>query len=134
MDIRKILIAMREILSPDGAWTQGACGRDKLGNPSVRVSAAASRCIAGASLLAASHDYCVSGRVLNFLSQRSPAKPNSIVTWQDTEGRTQAEVLALLDKCIAELDRKAKAFKAWHEVEAELWEIENSPARELEDA
>jgi len=100
MTNREILVEARRILTPDGACTQGAYARDEdgaaLGPDAI---GAVCWCLDTALGLAAPvGDGCVGayGDAWAVLAERV-VDP---VVWNDAPGRTQAEVLGLLDRAI----------------------------------
>lgn len=133
MDTRETLIAMRELLTPEDAWTQGAAARNKSGEYiDCQSEEASSFCIEGASLRVASTNHTLASRALDFLHDRLPTRASNsaianITLWNDNPRRTKAEVLALLDRCIAELtpwDGHNHDYVSWDDL----------PIRKLEDA
>lgn len=78
-------------------WTQGALARDELGAEVwPRHPAASCWCLLGAIRRVALGDTeAEEARQMVFDQLGSVA----IATWNDTPGRTQAEVLAVLDRC-----------------------------------
>ena len=136
MDYLSTIERMIELLSPEGAWTQGACFRTKggvsRGVPTERVSRTHSRCIYGAMMDACAvkdddhrRRVCVNMDQVKeialwfdkqlerqSLTARPFARPHqwgsNIVTWNDTQGRTQADILEFLHKCASEAREKDK--------------------------
>lgn len=93
------LTAIRAVLSGPGKWTQLTAARNSAGGPVNIFSKSAV-------------SFCLDGVIQNnvpFLDNRRRACRAILTTvcgrdfilWQDTSGRTFAEVLALLDKTIA---------------------------------
>jgi hypothetical protein len=88
------LRAMRELLTPEGAWTQGVEARRADGRSvGFNDPIACSWCLAGAKW-----------RVGDLASNRPwlALGLDSVSAWNDAPGRTQADVLALLDAKIKE--------------------------------
>lgn len=110
MDYLPKIERMIELLSPPGAWTQEACFRTRSGGRTERRSRAFSRCVYGAAMEA-----CAEPRInpvqvkqiIEWMNKRigplGALWDSNIVNWNDTEGRTQAEVLEFLHKCRNEL-------------------------------
>lgn len=86
------------LIEPEGAWTQGAYGRDVLGAPcGGRSDKAVCRCAAGAILNVGPHCYDAEDFHRRVTGQGYEA-------FNDAPGRTQAEVVAALRQA-AELAR-----------------------------
>lgn len=100
-DTATVLRKARDLLTPDGAWMQGAYS-----DPERRCF-----CLAGAINIAAAGrpdaeldgPASIARRVVwDVLADGRPkAISPAPIEWNDTPGRTQAEVLALLDRAIA---------------------------------
>ena len=91
----KILRAAREKISAPGAWTQRITARNALGQSTQsRSSDAVCWCARGA-LWAVSDD---SDSPVEWLTAAADV---GLIYFNDTPGRTQAEVLAVFDKAIA---------------------------------
>ena len=111
MTTREVLTEARRILTPDGAWTQDAVARDADGDPvSEGNERAVCWCVDGAVALAATGpsgwDSGAWTDAMTLLSEavmpgRGELDPG-VIAWQDAPGRTQAEVLGLLDRAIEE--------------------------------
>lgn len=88
MDAKEILAEARRMIEGPGRWTQGSYWRDRDG-PSY--------CLRGAVMVAgaASRESGEMDRALSIL--HSAAGCESIIRWNDAPGRTQAEVLDLID-------------------------------------
>lgn len=103
----EILMAARNLLTPDGAWTQGAAARDDRGKhvPSKSIDAVC-WCLTGALNLASkdSNRSSLNGALHMFALAN---KIDSLVRWNDDMYRTHDEVLAALDHAIVvnSLDR-----------------------------
>lgn len=101
MSLLTDLVAVRDLLSPEGAWTQGAYARD--GERQAIISAddpaAVCWCIDGAidRVIGYRHHECRADRAGQAISKAAGAGK---VGWNDTPGRTQAEVIAMLDRAI----------------------------------
>ena len=105
---RYLLVEARRILTPDGAWTQDCAARDARAHP-VPPAADAAVCwsLDGALWLAtdpppvAHHRHTLIGRVERALYPLiHTGGPAVLHSWNDAHTRTQAEVLALLDRAI----------------------------------
>lgn len=100
MTPREALVAARELLTPEGAWTQGAFARvGRGGNPIGPAEPRAKCfCIVGALKRVCPWEASLAFRALE---RAIGVRPGDVVNWNDTPGRTQAEVLEVLDKAIA---------------------------------
>lgn len=98
-----ILREMRELLAEPERWTQSVLAKSKFGNAvTTRSPRAVSWCLLGA------HYRVTNGWTASDawdILQRA-AGVSSLSFWNDAPGRTHAEVLALLDSCIADLEAK----------------------------
>ena len=114
MTEKEVLEKARELLTPEGAWVQGAHARDVGGERCFsRDPEACQWCLVGAVSRVAhnSGEYRWILPSLDTLARvglgvtpgtRDPRKPGQIlVKWNDHPKRTHAEVLALLDRAIA---------------------------------
>jgi hypothetical protein len=111
-DVRAILGRARVLLEPDGAWCQGAEARDATGRPTYYV-AGVSWCATGAVRQAArqllggapTHDEYVKALDACNVLAFGLGTPTSagVQGWNDTLGRTQAEVLELFDFVLADV-------------------------------
>lgn len=104
MTTREVLVEARRILTPDGAWTQRKLARDRQGRGAVyHGRAAVCWCLEGALARAAFTD-CGDRDWSAALDACDSALPGSgrgrLIVWNDAPGRTQAEVLGLLDRAI----------------------------------
>lgn len=102
MTTLSILKAARELLTPEGAWTQGAWARDDTQRSvDLNDEGACSWCLMGA--LGRVHgSFPVPGEIIAKLRGIAAYPFNeSAVDWNDTDGRTQSEVVRLLDRAIA---------------------------------
>lgn len=101
----EILTKARELVAKPGGWTQGEFGRDKDGLRAVYSSPAVSFCAYGACIEAAAKydgaDTRVWASATDALTAQIKKAGVSITVWNDTPGRTQAEVVELFDKAIA---------------------------------
>lgn len=113
MTTREVLVEARRILTPDGAWTQGVLARDATGaEVGYDDDTATCWCVDGAVTLAADEG---DGRndpswsaAWEALKEVAPGDWNvALIDWNDAPGRTQAEVLALLDRAIENEEGKA---------------------------
>lgn len=102
MTALKILQGVRELLSDEKRWTRGSYARDRLGRTTHSTSeSAVCWCLIGALGKITNHERGARSaeRALERVARRRgrefPAE------WQDADGRTHAEVLALLDEAIA---------------------------------
>lgn len=143
MDMLPKIERMIELLTPEGAWTQMACHRTKGGSPTQRRGRAFSRCLYGAAMDACPESTSCSRALVNMDQVReisswlgahltgipgllgSPGPyADNFVTWNDQEGRTQADILEFLHKCRNELINESFPSEA----------IGKEIIRELEDA
>lgn len=107
MNSLDVLKAARELLSKEGSWTQGAFARDKdKGKLWYTDENACSYCSGGAifKVKASAKVFETKESALDELLADLSGKDTSIVGWNDTPGRTQAEALAAFDKTIARLE------------------------------
>lgn len=93
MTVREALMQTRELLAPEGAWCQG-----------VAADTHGARCLVGALTDATGRErdgqaYLDARDAIARCLWRTAVW--SITGWNDWPGRTQAEVLGLLDKAIA---------------------------------
>jgi hypothetical protein len=103
--VRDLLIETRVLLSEPGAWIQGHYGIDANGNPVHPFDEnlpACRWCLVGAMCLAGIKLRCLGliTEALDMLAIASGIPKWEAAQWNDWPGRTQAEVLALLDKAI----------------------------------
>lgn len=102
---RALLQRARDLLTPEGTWTQHARAKTKTDLPTYPKSRYATCwCVLGA--LERSADFRSGNGVLaSELAQRAlyDALPKTVAGWNDAPDRTQPEVLALLDRVIAKL-------------------------------
>jgi hypothetical protein len=98
---REVLQKAREILTPPGAWTQGQFARnaDGVGCSEYRDEAVCF-CAVGALHRAAWRVNSAPEWYYDALRALIAVVGHSIGSWNDAEGRTQAEVLAAFDKAI----------------------------------
>lgn len=91
---------MKALLTPEGAWGQGDFFLGSNGHTAKR-SEATCFCILGAAMIAGGHDQCdeLQGGVNKYLTGLIDYG-DPIWIWNDKKGRTQQEVLGLLDKAI----------------------------------
>ncbi len=92
--MKQILIDARALLVK--GWTQRAASRDKDGLPPSAGKPAVCWCTYGALMTA---NWKESDTIYNWLEHKFDMK-GGLIAWNDTPGRTQAEVLALFDKAI----------------------------------
>ena len=86
-------------------WTQGAMARDKNGVAlSCSDQDAACWCVMGATM-AVTHDIPTTNAAIGFLRL---AVGDFAPRWNDTPGRTQAEVLAAFDKAIELCEKESQ--------------------------
>ena len=99
MTTNDILKAARELLTPKGAWTQWDYARDKNGMsvPSSQDEAKCF-CLLGAILRVSRESGCLVG--LTKVEAKLSKVVGNYIDWNDAPGRTQQEVLDLLDKVI----------------------------------
>lgn len=97
--IAGVLEKAADLIEPEGAWTQGASFRDKLGamvegdNPNK-----ASQCLVGAVSVVCGFHYDAAAEVFAFLELRLG---EDAADWNDAPERTQAEVVAKLREAAA---------------------------------
>jgi hypothetical protein len=90
----------KDVLSEPSRWTQGACGRDKLGRPCSPLSEnAVQYCIVGALMRAYSRELhnAVYDRAIKAIVDIYGEEPISMVYWNDEPGRTFADVKKVLE-------------------------------------
>ena len=117
--VLSVLTQVRELLTPEGCWTQDAFGRDATGEKCpARSESCACWCLVGAiqavcpspSTRGAVYERLatVLGVAVDYSDSSSGDTHNDgqIIEWQDAPARTHAEVLAALDKAI-EAESKA---------------------------
>ena len=97
--IARKLKAARDLISQEGAWTQGNCARDTNGNSvSCHSDEATCFCMIGAIVHVAPDSWpTLSGALYG---SDEALIDNGIAAWNDTPDRTQAEVVAMFDKAI----------------------------------
>lgn len=101
MTPRELLVKMRERLTPPGAWTQRAYARDAGGRTLLyQHPDATCFCLAGAMLTCA--PYWTETTRLRAMTLLDSLCGGDFVDWNDKAGRTQADVLELLDKAIVQ--------------------------------
>jgi hypothetical protein len=102
----EVLRQARALLTPEGAWTQGADARDWAGESiSPLAPNVICRCAMGA-MLAVAGSYGVIKPAEALLRRAANVNPLvSLVDWNDERGRTQAEVLAAFDAAIAQAEQ-----------------------------
>lgn len=115
--IRNILIQARNLVQ-DG-WTQGASARSSLGDnlgevsmfsPSARrfcATGALGRAVAEEGEDAAAH-LAAEAIICGSLDNKS-----SVIEWNDTPGRTQADVVALFNKAINQVSTTMEMQSSW---------------------
>lgn len=97
--VRDVLVHVRELI--EKGWTQGTYATDDLGIPVPENDpAACSYCLLGAIRTLRSNPY-VSVPVLNTALTALEKTCGVIDHWNDSEERTQADVLRMLDTLIA---------------------------------
>ena len=97
--IPETLNAAADLLTPEGAWTQREYARDALGNRTLITLDATCFCVVGAiSKVSGLEPVQVerSGANQALLKVINHPDDAGIVYWNDTPGRTQAEVVAAL--------------------------------------
>lgn len=98
-DVIETLKKARDLIAREGGWTQGAYARDAAGSACSIGANAQCFCTLGALRLASDGDRDLARAAAAALRDR-----HSMVwidDWNDTPGRTQAEVVALFDAAIA---------------------------------
>ena len=95
--VSQVLSEAADLLEKPGAWTQGANARDATGK-SVPVTSGRGTCfcMAGAILHRTGGDYRAAALVRRVLPMPNEAVKDWLVSFNDTTGRTQAEVVAKL--------------------------------------
>ena len=94
------LKAARELLSVPERWTKGHLAHDAAGRSVDEQSdKAVCFCIVGAVYKACQNDWKRVEPTVNFIANTEGVV--SVPDWQDHPDRTHAEVLDLLDRCIA---------------------------------
>lgn len=89
------------LLRPTGAWCQRAYARDAAGRDLKKGDAAATCwCLSGALAAAGVYAYDEAYQRLRTIIRGRIGK-GCLITWNDAVGRTQAEVLSLLNLAIA---------------------------------
>lgn len=108
LTVADVLDRAADLLTPEGAWTQGAFGRDANGEPCglSQLERAVCYCLVGATDAAASDDLNLSCAADDALSALLGER--SVSTWNDAPERTQAEVVAKLREA-ADLARTGAA-------------------------
>ena len=107
MTPREVLIAARALIATPDTWTQGYAARDASGAPVTATwSRATSFCMYGAVLkITECQDHNKRRTVLNLLYAECQQGLNSrfvnITGFNDTYGRTHADVLKVFDEAIA---------------------------------
>lgn len=100
-EVRTAVQQIRELYKYPTAWGQGFWGHDAQGNSvSPRRKAAVCWCLEGAIERVADGSSRLFCGVRDAIETAIP-DTRSIVTWNDLEGRTHADVLELLDKVLA---------------------------------
>ena len=97
---------VRELLSEPGRWTQGYFARDAAGQECASKDPAATCwCVVGAMVRLGSDDPRPDIEFINALKAHL-GPPCSLSMWNDAPGRTHADVLALLDRVVAQMERE----------------------------
>lgn len=97
--LRADMQAARTLLGRPGKWTQKTYARAVDGEPANPLAGAATCwCLDGALLHVTKADYYRVIAVWNWLGQSCGV--DNLVCWNDAPGRSQGEVLALLDRGI----------------------------------
>lgn len=116
IETRSILTRTKELL--DKGWTRQANARDdEEQEVSVIRDNATCFCLEGA-LLRALHEHGVSrdsaneDAVFERVQRHLPTKYNCLFAWNDEEGRTKEEVIAVVDKALVELAHEASFVEA----------------------
>lgn len=98
MSITDDLRQVRQFIA--GGWTQGACARNSVDESvSVQSEDAVKFCLQGGCLKVINGDLAKYGDITHPIF----GKVGTLTDWNDAEGRTQQEVLDLLDSIIMEL-------------------------------
>ncbi len=100
-----VLRDMRVML--ERGWTQNACARDSAGNEVDELSLKAVSFDALGALTRAGRDAKVEARHEAISHLRAGIGFKSLGDWNDEPGRTQAEVLALVDRAISSASANA---------------------------
>lgn len=99
MTPRDVLVEMRQLLTPEGSWTQGCMARDARGQLTSPGSPdAVCWCLEGAAMKVGRG---LGGHWVAVKPVLYQATGSNYVEWNDQEGRTHQEVLDLLDRMIS---------------------------------
>lgn len=90
------LRAARKLITPEGAWTQGAYAKDKQG---LSVSPGSKNAVSYSIIGAGQLSIC-GGEMRIFLNFVNKFTEGNVIAWEDKPKRTQAEVISVLDKAI----------------------------------
>lgn len=103
MDDLQLLKAVREKLTPQGAWTQNVYARNSNGDVvSSRDFDAVSWCILGAADMGDRRGY--EGQLADAMGFKSAGRMEN---WNDRSRRTQTQIIARLDAAIARTQRQS---------------------------
>lgn len=98
--VSEILFAAAALIEPEGAWTQGYYARGRSGRPVRNKKSATCFCALGAINVAAGNapdnDARTPQRALEAVLRDGRVDIFDVPEWNDTPGRTQAEVVAKL--------------------------------------
>lgn len=103
----EILKKTKDLLTPPGRWAQFGYAKDATGGTvSPQAATAVYFCLVGALRRSGSSELeaYVGARLFSELNKTIGKNSLSISTWNDAFGRTQAEVLQLLEKTISRLE------------------------------
>lgn len=112
-DVLRLLRAGRERIAREGGWTQGVPARDAMGESEAPAAKAATCwCVLGAlwaecqgniGILAPYSAALASAETeLFFATNGTPVAP-----WNDAQGRTQADAVALYDRAVAAVEARS---------------------------
>lgn len=109
LTIARVLDKAADLIEPEGAWTQGEYGRNKKGQPVHARRSAVCFCLYGAINAARRRplDTAVVGELFEHLKRGVP-ETEFPWFWNDTPGRTQAEVVTALREAAAKARESAQ--------------------------
>lgn len=97
-----VLVATRALLSAPARWTKGEAARDATGAPTRRHDLAVRWCLLGAIERCAGFETALYCQAVDALRPFLGGGEASISLWNDWPSVTHADMLALLDKAIAQ--------------------------------
>lgn len=133
MSIRQDLIALREHLTPRENWTQGSWARShaKRRFPKEKFYVLPTDpetdqwcLVGGVAYVTQELPFCWTDRSFDIFDSlagddaviRHQDAMDFLISWNDWEGRTHAEVLRRIDEAIARLPKGAEDFSSWLEL------------------